>query len=418
MGLKSVYFAVCASILISCSCAEEFVPVYIWETSRTSEIVPALGQINAATFKEILSQKSSRDPYIVVFAEETLSPEDFIETGVVKPFQHLAKLADKVSYLPLVERPVELVKDIPFREVAEVSIKTILDKDTLPPQRVLIVNLNDAKEDEDRTDMLKRHDEAIVSIYKKIAATNDKVLAMYTAYHSSWVIPELTITRQSRSLMAKGDEAEQKKELKKEEKNKAVKADPKYLKLDNLMMYFTNDPVPSYLPSGGEPIELTGLELESAGNESNEVTLKSAAGVEIKLMFDIGNGYWQLTEVVLTHADKTIVLSRLRSYVPKTFSFHCVNARFADLPVNKNEAPNVLTLSGLQMQFFDGAHADTFGDSYDCVGFTTTPIWSGLFVTFIMVLILTAGLIAMMDIKTMDRFDDPKGKTIIINASE
>lgn len=390
----------------------------MWETSRTSEIVPALGQINAATFKEILSQKSSRDPYIVVFAEETLSPEDFIETGVVRPFQHLAKLADKVSYLPLVERPVELVKGIPFREVAEVSIKTILDKDTLPPQRVLIVNLNDAKEDEDRTDMLKRHDEAIVSIYKKIAATNDKILAMYTAYHSSWVIPELTITRQSRSLMAKGDEEEPKKVQKKEEKNKAVKADPQYLKVDNLMIYFTNDPVPSYVPSGGEPIELTGLELESPGNESKEVTLKSATGVSIKLMFDIGNGYWQLTEVELTHEGKTIVLQRLRSYVPKTFSFHCVNARFADLPEAKNEAPNVLTLSGLQMQFFDGPHKDAFGDSYDCVGFTTTPIWSGLFVTFIMVLILTAGLIAMMDIKTMDRFDDPKGKTIIINASE
>lgn len=59
-----------------------------------------------------------------------------------------------------------------------------------------------------------------------------------------------------------------------------------------------------------------------------------------------------------------------------------------------------------------------FNDAYDCVGFTTIPIWSGLFVTFILAVIMTMGLTMIMDIKTMDRFDDPKGKTIIINASE
>lgn len=59
-----------------------------------------------------------------------------------------------------------------------------------------------------------------------------------------------------------------------------------------------------------------------------------------------------------------------------------------------------------------------FSDAYDCVGFTTIPIWSGLFVTLILSIIMTMGLTMIMDIKTMDRFDDPKGKTIIINASE
>lgn len=59
-----------------------------------------------------------------------------------------------------------------------------------------------------------------------------------------------------------------------------------------------------------------------------------------------------------------------------------------------------------------------FGDSYDCVGFTSVPIWSGIFITFILLFILTAGITMMIDIKTMDRFDDPKGKTITINASE
>jgi V-type H+-transporting ATPase S1 subunit len=59
-----------------------------------------------------------------------------------------------------------------------------------------------------------------------------------------------------------------------------------------------------------------------------------------------------------------------------------------------------------------------FGSAYDCVYFFTVPIWSGLFVCTILALILTSGLLMIMDVKTMDRFDDPKGKTITINTSE
>ncbi|KOB75241.1 putative vacuolar ATP synthase subunit S1 [Operophtera brumata] len=59
-----------------------------------------------------------------------------------------------------------------------------------------------------------------------------------------------------------------------------------------------------------------------------------------------------------------------------------------------------------------------FGDSFHCVGFFSAPIWSGLFVVFILLSITFYGILMMMDIRTMDRFDDPKGKTITINAGE
>lgn len=54
----------------------------------------------------------------------------------------------------------------------------------------------------------------------------------------------------------------------------------------------------------------------------------------------------------------------------------------------------------------------------DCVGFFSPAIWGALFVVFILVSILSCGLTMIMDIRTMDRFDDPKGKTITINAQE
>ena len=54
----------------------------------------------------------------------------------------------------------------------------------------------------------------------------------------------------------------------------------------------------------------------------------------------------------------------------------------------------------------------------DCVGFFSPAIWGALFVIIILVSILSCGITFIMDIKTMDRFDDPKGKTIIVNAQE
>jgi hypothetical protein len=70
----------------------------------------------------------------------------------------------------------------------------------------------------------------------------------------------------------------------------------------------------------------------------------------------------------------------------------------------------------LQIQpYIDGRR---FGSAYDCVYFFTVPIWSGLFVCTVFSIIMILGLGMIMDIKTMDRFDDPKGKTITINVAE
>jgi len=59
-----------------------------------------------------------------------------------------------------------------------------------------------------------------------------------------------------------------------------------------------------------------------------------------------------------------------------------------------------------------------FGSAYDCVYFFTAAIWSGIFVFTILAMIMASGLVMIIDIRTMDMFDDPKGKTITINTSE
>lgn len=71
-----------------------------------------------------------------------------------------------------------------------------------------------------------------------------------------------------------------------------------------------------------------------------------------------------------------------------------------------------------QVELFNGVDRNSFSIAEDTVGFFTIPIWSGLFVTSLLVTIVLIGLSLIYDIKTMDQFDDPKGKPLTINAAE
>lgn len=55
---------------------------------------------------------------------------------------------------------------------------------------------------------------------------------------------------------------------------------------------------------------------------------------------------------------------------------------------------------------------------WDCVEFFTIPIWMGIITTLLLVMILFYGMTMISNLTTMDRFDDPKGKTITVTVNE
>lgn len=113
---------------------------------------------------------------------------------------------------------------------------------------------------------------------------------------------------------------------------------------------------------------------------------------------------------------------------PFGFGFHCSNLGPVVGMTNKNESEKenqtkvFITLVGFQIQpFFDfdnSSHTQFSGDVWDCVPFFTVPIWMGIISTVLLMFILFFGLTMITNITTMDRFDDPKGKTITINVNE
>lgn len=144
---------------------------------------------------------------------------------------------------------------------------------------------------------------------------------------------------------------------------------------------------------------------------------------KLVFMFEVRTaGYYTLRTVNYTYYTNANTSNNEQSLTtnadivfPFNFSYHCSQ----NIIFKKDST--VLNITDLQVQLDPkqiNNNTRAFGDAYDCVGFTTIPIWTGIFVTAILALIMIWGLSMIIDIRTMDRFDDPKGKTVTISAQE
>ncbi|MGH0158606.1 UNVERIFIED_CONTAM: hypothetical protein FKN15_035530 [Acipenser sinensis] len=110
-------------------------------------------------------------------------------------------------------------------------------------------------------------------------------------------------------------------------------------------------------------------------------------------------------------------------YAPQNYSFHCQSVTSFRNPLlvpfsSSDNATNWrVSFTEFQIQGFNVTRP-SFSYASDCAGFFTPGIWMGLLSTLLMVLILTYGLHMLMQLKTMDRFDDPKGASISVPQTE
>ncbi|KAM6925121.1 V-type proton ATPase subunit S1b [Xenentodon cancila] len=115
---------------------------------------------------------------------------------------------------------------------------------------------------------------------------------------------------------------------------------------------------------------------------------------------------------------------RRNIYAPAEYSFHCqlVNNFGGGLLIptgtDQNSSEWRLNLVNFQIQGFGLSNGTNFSYASDCAGFFTPGIWMGLLTTLLMLLIFVYGLHMIMQLNTMDRFDDPKGPSISVPQSE
>uniref|UniRef100_A0A3Q0RQN9 ATPase H+ transporting accessory protein 1a n=1 Tax=Amphilophus citrinellus TaxID=61819 RepID=A0A3Q0RQN9_AMPCI len=110
-------------------------------------------------------------------------------------------------------------------------------------------------------------------------------------------------------------------------------------------------------------------------------------------------------------------------YAPAEYSYRCESVTSFKWPLliprSSKDPANQWRVSfeDFQIQGFNVSGRE-FSYASDCAGFFSPGIWMGLITSLLMVLVLTYGLHMIMQLHTMDRFDDPKGPAISVPQTE
>ncbi|KAH8407663.1 hypothetical protein KR222_009758 [Zaprionus bogoriensis] len=372
-----------ALCVIGVALAEQ-TPVFLWGANSPTK--PSLRTVPQAEFQAQLSTLL-KDHMVVAFEENGLSNKDFLCSNAEAQscYAQLQEVSPK-TYYTSVENPSEAL-----RAAAQQREHNSVDASgqLATPLKCAVgsavfVSFEDVAET--RAASLQSHDAAIAAISKSLDCN---VAYLYLA------APATTPTVQRRLRRWAASEVQ----------------GYRFITANQFQIAFTK------VSYNGQEVTVNSMAITNSTtpNTKFSVTLTtSAQPITFDITYGSSDGYFTLENAAYgTQALRTPGVN-----APTTFSFACGNSTWYS-PVVDNTV-NSLAWNSLQLQAPFSASAPNnfiFGDSWDCIGFVTPGILMGLFVLVILLTIVFLGLCWMMDIKTMDRFDDPKGKTITINAA-
>ncbi|CAD1475129.1 unnamed protein product [Heterotrigona itama] len=366
---------------ISPSHADNAVPVLLWGGSINSDLTSAVNPFLKSTSEEFdifLRKTLENSPPVLLYIKDNFCIED-----LVKHKQHLQKVisSDSLRYFPAVEKAVNTVEDLPsYNQTYNDYVDFISDG------QLLIVPISNL--------------DVIPETYKTIKDSSPNLIAILTGKACSY----------RRSERIKRDTNEP------------------FLVASNRVLFYASKPLSLKLEEDKDEIEFSSnptVSDKSGKTESSSTLVMKFSTPNLptytfEFMFEVKTpGYYTLKTVNYQSSDATFVNDQSLTtntdiVFPFNFSYHCSQS------ITFNNSSTILNITNLQVQLdpTKNNNVKVFDDAYDCIGFTTIPIWAGIFVTAILALIMIWALTMIIDIRTMDRFDDPKGKTITISAQE
>ncbi|CAK9807771.1 V-type proton ATPase subunit S1 [Anthophora quadrimaculata] len=389
-GVFCVILVLTVAFEISSIHADNAVPVLLWGGSVNSDLtISAVNPFLKTTSEEFdlfLRKKLENSPPVLLYVKDNLCIED-----LVRHKQHLQKVVtgDSLRYFPAVEKAVNTLEDLPsYNQTYSDYVDSVSDG------QLLIMPISNL--------------DIIPETYKSIKDSTPNLVALLTGKSCTY----------RRSERVKRDSS-------------GNDASKHFIVSSNRVLLYSSQPLS--LKMGEKEIQLplkptVNDEPGTKKSASNLILLFNGTDANIlkhKLvfMFEVKTaGYYTLKTANYsyytsknTSDNEQSLTTNVDIVFPFNFSYHCSqNVIF-------KKGSTVLNITDLQVQLDAKQivnNTKTFNDAYDCVGFTTIPIWTGIFVTAILALIMIWGLAMIIDIRTMDRFDDPKGKTITISAQE
>lgn len=418
------------------------VPVLLWSSGSLRPLAsPAAGHItsNDQLTAYLTSAFGSGPHTVLFFLQDKLSKDDFTVFGGVfgnkqdSAFPNLETALQSSSSsvtLPASEWSGSSAILSLLQEKLGVS-PLLVDADTLSHLSVdtsvsnlLLINLPYCTDlHRSCKEVLRDNDEIIGKVLSVMKAQNIPYTAIYTGLQPSRVISETSVSNQlvGRSLL------------------QAVVPDVK----PPIMFNVSNSPcimlwaqnLNISLSSTSQWIDLAAQTPSLTGSlcngSSSLLVLSYESGFTLSFamrrqFYPVSARNWfTLDSVQLQSGGLTASFIGSRNiYAPAEYSYHCQSvSSFQDallVPNNTNQNTTQWRLNFIdfQIQGFGLANGTDFSYASDCAGFFTPGIWMGLLTALLMLLILVYGLHMIMQLNTMDRFDDPKGPSISVPQSE
>ncbi|XP_003708609.1 uncharacterized protein LOC100880959 [Megachile rotundata] len=369
--------------------ADNAVPVLLWGGSvnsdlATSAVNPFL-KTTSKEFESFLHKKLDNLPPVLLYVKDNLCVEDLVKHK--EPLQKIVP-SDSLHYFPAVEEAVNTLEDLSsYNQTYNDYVDSVSDG------QLLIMPISNL--------------DVIPETYKTIKESSPNLIAVLTGKSCSY-------RRFERVKRADTDDKEKLQNF--------------TVTMDRVLMYASR-PLMIKEQDGTMPIDLPTkyTPTEKSCNESLCLTLTfngtdKPVKYQLTFIFEVKTaGYYTLKTVdyasytsLNSTGNQQNLIADTDIVFPFNFSYHCSqNTTFFS-----NTTSLIITNLQVQLDVPLKNNTKTFDDAYDCVGFTTIPIWTGIFVTAILAMIMIWALTMIIDIRTMDRFDDPKGKTITISAQE
>ncbi|XP_030279230.1 V-type proton ATPase subunit S1-like [Sparus aurata] len=437
MAFITFFFAVLATVSSTAQ-----VPVLLWSSDGLPPLAsPAAGHIisNDQLTTYLNSAFGSGPHTVLLFLQDKLSKDDFTVFGGVygndkdSAFQNLEAALHSSSSsvtLPAVEWSGSSAIPALLQEKLGVA-PLLVDADTLSHlsinasiSNLLLINLPYCTGSQKSCkEVLRDNDEIIGQVLSSMKDKNVPYTAIYTGLQPSRVISETSMSSQpvGRSLL-QADVTNGTQLI----MFNATGGPCIMLWAQDLNISFSS--TLAWVDLTKRTPDLTGSMCNGTSsllvlNYNNEIVLRFA--MSQKFYPVSGRNWFTLDTVQLQSNGSTAnFLGRRGIYAPAEYSFHCqtVNSFRDALLVPNSTAGNTtewrLNFIDFQIQGFGLSNGTNFSYASDCAGFFTPGIWMGLLTSLLMLYIFVYGLHMIMQLNTMDRFDDPKGPSISVPQSE
>lgn len=377
------------------------VPAMLWRNSDdgpvSKQLIPAMVIHNSDEFRGMVAEETNDfQDQTVVIIRDNLCTEDFkCRQGDDTCHPFLSKIKNR-RYVPAIQNAYKALRESNQTQLNAYVETTGELSEKIEDERITYVDMGSKFHDETVEEYNVRMDRLTEDIVKKCQDKHPLFILMgrYCDPHRVSVS-----SRKRRDVSAPAAQRAQ----------TATAQNTPALKNQNLLVYFTELLVYKKGQTVNLNTSVTTLSVTDVTSSSLKAQLKSTTE-PLTVTFEVNDfgSTWYVQTITVNDAAG---ISNKYISAPLGFSYKCTPV--VNISVTGDGEVVAVGIRGIQLQpkFGDVSDAplNRFGDANDCTGFTSIGIWSGLIVSFLLLGILTMGLSWILDIRTMDRFDDPKG---------